>query len=388
VRELRLIAVSEDGAHLILSGHDGEQLALRVDDRLLAAIRGDRARLGQLDIRLESQLRPRDIQARIRAGESVDAVAAVAGMPREKVERFAGPVLAEREHIAGRARQATVRRLGGDGPPQTLENAAGATAKTHGADPELVEWDAWRREDGRWLVRFAWAGEEEDSALFSFDPSGRTVVPEDDNARSIAGVLPAVAPADPEPEVPTGPARLSVVGARGPAAGAPVDDDDEGPDLPAFLKPGGVGGPVRGLARDYDDAPEGDDDEFENTTPIPTAASRRNRRSTTTRPGRDRRRREPDLFHEHAPEPAEPAAPAAPVAQAGSAASPEDDEATSERLRLSDIAQHVETEEAAEADLAATADEAAPPARKAASRSKRPSVPSWDEIMFGRRKND
>ena len=285
MRELRLIAVSEDGAHLILSGHDGEQLALRVDDRLLAAIRGDRARLGQLDIRLESQLRPRDIQARIRAGESVDSVAAVAGMPREKVERFAGPVLAEREHIAGRARQATVRRLGGDGPPQTLEAAAGATAKTHGADPDLVEWDAWRREDGRWLVRFAWAGEEEDSALFSFDPSGRTVVPEDGNARTIAGVLPAEAPADAEPEIPAGPARLSVVG--GGAARQEPDQDDDGPELPAFLQPGGVG-PVRGLVRDagHDDPAGQDDDEVENTTPIPGAggaggaAARRNRRTT------------------------------------------------------------------------------------------------------------
>ncbi|SDU74348.1 septation protein SepH [Jiangella alkaliphila] len=377
MRELRLIAVSEDGAHLILSGRDGEQLALRVDDRLLAAIRGDRARLGQLDIRLESQLRPRDIQARIRAGESVDSVAAVAGMPREKVERFAGPVLAEREHIAGRARQATVRRLGGDGPPQTLEAAAGATAKTHGADPDLVEWDAWRREDGRWLVRFAWAGEEEDSALFSFDPSGRTVIPEDDNARSIAGVLPAEAPADPEPDVPAGPARLSVVGSDPRPAAASPSADDEGPDLPAFLKPAGVGvGPVRGLVRDldHDDPAEQDDDEFENTTPIP--AARRNRR--TSRTGRERRRREPDLFHEHAPEPAEPPADA------------DDDAVTSERLRLSDIAQHVEAEdEAAEADLAPTADEPAPPARKtSSSRKGRPSVPSWDEIMFGRRKND
>ncbi|WP_157987872.1 septation protein SepH [Jiangella endophytica] len=381
MRELRLIAVSEDGAHLILSGHDGEQLALRVDDRLLAAIRGDRARLGQLDIRLESQLRPRDIQARIRAGESVDSVAAVAGMPREKVERFAGPVLAEREHIAGRARQATVRRLGGDGPPQTLEAAAGATAKTHGADPDLVEWDAWRREDGRWLVRFAWAGEEEDSALFSFDPSGRTVVPEDDNARSIAGVLPAEAPADPEPAAPAGPARLSVVGG-GAATKAPAEDD-EGPDLPAFLKPAGVG-PVRSLVRDldHDDTAEQDDDEFENTTPIPAAAARRTNRRTT-RTGRERRRREPDLFHDHAPEPAEPAAAPDDTADA-------DDTATSERLRLSDIAQHVETEEESAADLAPTADEEpAPPARKtSSSRSRRPSVPSWDEIMFGRRKND
>ncbi|SEE92658.1 septation protein SepH [Jiangella alba] len=393
MRELRLIAVSEDGAHLILSGHDGEQLALRVDDRLLAAIRGDRARLGQLDIRLESQLRPRDIQARIRAGESVDSVAAVAGMPREKVERFAGPVLAEREHIAGRARQATVRRLGGDGPPQTLEAAAGATAKTHGADPDLVEWDAWRREDGRWLVRFAWAGEEEDSALFSFDPSGRTVVPEDHNARSIAGVLPAEAPAPAETEAPAGPARLSVVGGSsgGPSgAAAQQPDNDDGPDLPAFLKPAGVG-PVRGLVRDASGSSgsagsddDDEDDEFENTTPIPAAARRQRR---TTRTGRERRRREPDLFHDHTPDPAEPAAPAASTTSAVD--DDADDAATSERLRLSDIAQHVETDDEQAADLAPTADEPAPPARKtSSSRSRRPSVPSWDEIMFGRRKND
>ncbi|WP_162606697.1 septation protein SepH [Jiangella asiatica] len=364
MRELRLVAVSEDGNHLILTGHDGEQLALRVDDRLLAAIRGDRARLGQLDIRLESQLRPRDIQARIRAGESVEAVTAVAGMPREKVERFAGPVIAEREHIAGRARQATVRRLGGDGPPQTLEAAATATAKTYGADPDLVEWDAWRREDGRWLVRFSWAGEEEDSALFSFDPSGRTVVPEDDNARSIAGVLPADAPTPTEesaPEAPTGPARLSVVGS--PAR----EEEDEGPQLPSFLTAPSGAPPVRGLVRDVEE-PEEPADEVETTTPIPTASRRGTRRSA--RGGRpERRRREPDLFHDHAPDPA-------------------DDEVTSERLRLSDIAKHVETGE--QADLAPTADDPAPPARKTAgsSRSRRPSVPSWDEIMFGRRKND
>ncbi len=374
VRELRLVAVSEDGNHLILSGHGGEQLALRVDDRLLAAIRGDRARLGQLDIRLESQLRPRDIQARIRAGESVEALAAVAGMPREKVERFAGPVIAEREHVASRAQQATVRRLGGDGPPQTLESAASATAKAHGADPDLVEWDAWRRDDGRWLVRFSWAGEEEDSALFSFDPSGRTVVPEDDNARSIAGVLPAEAPGpveepEPQPQVPTGPARLSVVGAPPRAE----DEDDDGPELPPFLAPPLGAPPVRGLVRDAEEPAESADDDVENTTPIPTASRRGTRRSGRGRP--ERRRREPDLFHDHAADPADTGDPA-------------DDEATSERLRLSDIAKHVESDETA--DLAPTADDAAPPARKPASsgRSRRPSVPSWDEIMFGRRKND
>ncbi len=366
MRELRLMAVSDDGTHLYLAGHDDELMALRVDDRLHAAIRGDRARLGQLDIQLESQLRPRDIQARIRAGESLDAVAAVAGMPRDKVERFAGPVLAEREHIAERARQATVRRLGGDGPPQTLEAAANASATAHGTDPSQLEWDAWRREDGRWLVQFTWGeGEADDTALFSFDPSGRSVQPENDPARVIAGVAPvepepAPAPA-PEPDVPAGPARLSVV------ESPPADD---GSDAVAGV-PLAAGAPIHELARAAGGADH--DDEREHTAPIP--AARRSRRGQRGNRPAERRRREPELFSEPSDQP--------------EAADTSDDEATSERLRLSDIASRVETEE--QPDLAPTADQPAPPQRKASggsSRSRRPSVPSWDEIMFGRRKGD
>jgi hypothetical protein len=66
MRELQLIAVSDDGTHLILRP-DGDDvpMALPVDERLHAAMRGDRARLGQLEIQMDSQVRPRDIQARI-----------------------------------------------------------------------------------------------------------------------------------------------------------------------------------------------------------------------------------------------------------------------------------------------------------------------------------
>ncbi|PSL03714.1 Protein of unknown function (DUF3071) [Haloactinopolyspora alba] len=372
MRELRLVAVSEDGEHLILGGYGDEQLALRVDDRLHAAIRGDRARLGQLDIQLESQLRPRDIQARVRAGESVDTVAAVSGMPREKVERFAGPVIGERQHVAERARQATVRRLGGDGPPQTLESAAAATASSHGTDPQQVQWDAWRRDDGRWLVRFSWDGED-GSALFSFDPSGRSVQPEDDPGRVIAGLAPLNAPevdavahgpvdADPtdEPEQPAGP-RLAVVE-------SPVEDEPEVDPLSVVPPP--VAAPVHELARRAEQAHDDDTDDTQPDQGTASPAARRSRRNQRNARA-DRRRREPELWSDP---PADETA---------------DDEATSERLRLSDIASHVETDDTS--DLAPTADQpASTPQRKSSgsSRSRRPSVPSWDEIMFGRRKND
>ena len=59
---------------------------------------------------MESTLRPRDIQARIRAGETPESVAQVAGTSVDKVMPYAAPVLAERAHVAQRAQRASIRR--------------------------------------------------------------------------------------------------------------------------------------------------------------------------------------------------------------------------------------------------------------------------------------
>ena len=60
-------------------------------------------------------MRPRDIQARIRAGETPEAVAQAAHTTVEKIMAFAAPVLAERQHVAERAQRSSVRRKAVDG---------------------------------------------------------------------------------------------------------------------------------------------------------------------------------------------------------------------------------------------------------------------------------
>ena len=75
-RDLTLVGLTEDGRRLVLVSDAGEEFTLPADARLRAAMRGEHARLGQLEITMESALRPRDIQARIRAGESPEHVAA------------------------------------------------------------------------------------------------------------------------------------------------------------------------------------------------------------------------------------------------------------------------------------------------------------------------
>ncbi|HET6738128.1 MAG TPA: septation protein SepH [Kribbella sp.] len=223
MREARLVGLSQDGTQLVLAmAETGEEFAVPVDDRLRAALRGDRARLGQLEIQMESALRPRDIQARIRAGESPEAVAAVAQMPMERVMAFAGPVLAERDHIASLAQRASVRRRGGgDAPTRNLGAWVTDRLRLRQIDPASAEWDAWRREDGRWAVRVSYFVESEDTddsgeeqkeekiAMFAYDAPGRYAVPDDDEARWLVGEQAQVLPTPVQPQ--PGERRLAAV---------------------------------------------------------------------------------------------------------------------------------------------------------------------------------
>lgn len=221
MREARLVGLSQDGKQVILAmAETGEEFAIPVDDRLRAALRGDRARLGQLEIQMESALRPRDIQARIRAGESPEAVAAVAQMPMERVMAFAGPVLAERDHIASLAQRASVRRRGGaDAPARNLGAWVTERLRTRQVDPASAEWDAWRREDGRWAVRVSYFVEADDEAeqkdekiaMFAYDAPGRYAVPDDDEARWLVGEQAQVQAPPIQPTHQPGERRLTAV---------------------------------------------------------------------------------------------------------------------------------------------------------------------------------
>jgi hypothetical protein len=161
---------------------------------------------------MESALRPRDIQARIRAGESPEAVAAAAQTTIEKIMGYATPVLAERAHVADRALRASVRRKNSEGPAKILWDAVAERLRGRNVDPGAVEWDAWRREDGRWTVVADYrSGESTRHAEFVYDTPGRYVLAEDDEARWLVGEQ--TASRGPQPRTATGPRRLSAVGA-------------------------------------------------------------------------------------------------------------------------------------------------------------------------------
>src|SRR6266705_2321406 len=133
----------------------GVRFALPNDERLRAVVRGQFSRLAKYEIEVESQLRPKEIQARIRAGETAEQIADAAGVPIERVRWFEGPVLAERAYIAQQAQTASVRRPGDSGPGPRLGEIVSERLQLLGADPDEARWDSRKRGDGSRLVELA-----------------------------------------------------------------------------------------------------------------------------------------------------------------------------------------------------------------------------------------
>jgi Protein of unknown function (DUF3071) len=218
MRELRFDGLSPDGSRLVLAGKDGQKYTVVIDERLEAAVRRDRARIGQVEIEQAGVLRPREIQARIRAGATAEDVAAASGLPIEHVRRFEGPVLTERAWVAEQAQATEVRRPGGD---LELGDLVAERLAGEGVDPADVAWDAWRRDDGLWVVIATFPiGHSTHVATWTYDSVSRTMTVADDNARALS----AIDAEEPIHLVPTRPALAPV---------APLDEDEE--DEPAAI---------------------------------------------------------------------------------------------------------------------------------------------------------
>ena len=184
MQELRLVAVSEDGSYavLVVPGRSG-RFALPIDERLRTVARGQFSRLAQYEIEVESPLRPKEIQDRIRAGETAEEIADAAGLAVDRIRRFEGPPLAERARWAQEAQRATVRSRADAGPGPQLGEIVAERLTGIGANLDEAEWDSRKRPDGNWQVQLAYtvAGRMH-MAEWVYDARSRHVTPDDDEA--------------------------------------------------------------------------------------------------------------------------------------------------------------------------------------------------------------
>jgi hypothetical protein len=184
MRPVRFVALSEDGQAFVLADEVGRLLALPVDERLTSAMNADRAGAKAPEPDPNSVLSPRDIQARIRAGETADEVARLSGVPVDRILRYAGPVLQERAMLAQHARRT---KLKGQDRNATLAQVVDSRLGQHGVDSEKIAWDAYRRDDGTWRIVATWpSGKASAQAVWELDKARQLVTAHDDMAQYLS----------------------------------------------------------------------------------------------------------------------------------------------------------------------------------------------------------
>jgi hypothetical protein len=208
MRPVRFVALSEDGQALVLADEVGRLLTLPLDDRVSGALQTDTGThaaataVAVANAEVMATLSPRDIQARIRAGESAEDVARVAGVPVDRVLRYAGPVLQERAMLAQHARRTRLKTSESATP---LAEVVDSRLAQHGIDTEKISWDAFRRDDGTWRIVATWpSGKATAQAVWDLDKGRQVVSPHDDMAQYLCAERPTqILGQEPVPERPT-----------------------------------------------------------------------------------------------------------------------------------------------------------------------------------------
>ena len=180
--ELELLGANGD--QVVMTDQHGERYSIVVDDALRAAVR--RARPAALAPAPQppapgSAVRPRDLQALMRAGASAQEVAQATGLDIDHIRRFEGPVLAERAWAVEQARSC---RIGWEKDSPVLGELVIDRLATRGVEPASLGWDALRQGREPWQVVLTFVqGAEEKQARWELDLTARSVTALDDEAR-------------------------------------------------------------------------------------------------------------------------------------------------------------------------------------------------------------
>lgn len=181
MQDLKVIGV-ENGA-LLAADDGGERFRIAIDEML-------QSRLRQLkpDPATGPKVSPREIQAHIRSGLSAEEVASLTGAAIGYVERFEGPIVAEREHIVASALAVPVR-TGADIDPLSEGDTFGAVIRDRlaslGAAGE--RWTSWKEQETGWVVKLTFTADEVDhDARWSFEPRKLALAPSNADAHTLS----------------------------------------------------------------------------------------------------------------------------------------------------------------------------------------------------------
>jgi len=188
--ELRLTGKNPEGTHITLTNPSGEEFTVRISDTLRATVNQPRltAVVASDDVETMSV---KEIQRRLRAGETMDAIARDGHISIEKVERFAGPILQERVYILDQAFSIVLRKESAR-DQETFFDVVISRLAPMGVDSDSLSWNSWRIDDGTWTIDLAYPNRDgHGSATWNFDLNRRSITATNENARWMLGQEPA-----------------------------------------------------------------------------------------------------------------------------------------------------------------------------------------------------
>ncbi|HEY1734659.1 MAG TPA: septation protein SepH [Acidimicrobiales bacterium] len=240
MRQLHLVGVTADHSGLLVTEQRGattETYVLPINDELRAALaasrdgygtgphlrveRGARAAPGARFV--SSTLSPREIQARLRIGRTVEDVAGEAGVGTDWVERFAGPIIAEQQAALARAKDSVYEapRRGLSMRPLGQSVARNLLLKgVRLSNEEMADgWSAFLHQDSEWIVSFRYVFRQRDvEAQWVVDLAAGSVVALNRTAGALAYVAPQTQPAATRSDEPDDAAPLEQRRVRRPPA--------------------------------------------------------------------------------------------------------------------------------------------------------------------------
>jgi hypothetical protein len=206
MQDLKVIGVEDGG--LVAVGDDGERFRIAIDEGLHSKIRQFR----QESSTAGPKLSPREVQSHIRAGMSAEDVSAVTGAPLEYIQRFEGPIVAEREHIVASALSVPVHTTV-DVDPLGEGNTFGAVIRERLASLGVAgeRWASWKDSEAGWIIKLEFTADQIDhDARWGYDARKHGLSPLNSEATTLSQAgelrgsliprLRAVLPHDSEPD--------------------------------------------------------------------------------------------------------------------------------------------------------------------------------------------
>ncbi|MES2169629.1 MAG: septation protein SepH [Actinomycetota bacterium] len=180
MQDLRVIGV-ENGA-LLVAADDGTRYRIAIDEVLQSKLRQSVPEPG-----LGRKLAPKEIQAHIRSGMSAQDVASITGVPLEYIQRFEGPVLAEREYVVSTALAVPVHTAADTSPLGSSTFGTVIRERLYDLGAINERWASWKEIAGGWVVKLSFTADQIDhDARWRFDPKKSALAPLNTEAVSLS----------------------------------------------------------------------------------------------------------------------------------------------------------------------------------------------------------